>query len=115
MQPHEMLTIVISDDGLVLMVDGETSRLIAEDLGVTVTQRASHVEPVNAVLRFAFQFIRERVTETSRVAQWTRSWNCLWRIRLEDAFGGHVLPETYRDRDEAIAREVRYLNEAFTR
>lgn len=115
MRTEERLTIVIGEDGIVTCIDSAASRVVMESLGVTTTRRASHVEPDNEVLRWVFHFIRERVADDSALAAWTRGWRCLWRIRLVETFGGNILPERFRDRDEAIAHEVNIINEQMCR
>lgn len=109
----ENLTITICEDGTVVMIDSAAARVVAESLGVTTVARASHVEPVNNCLRYLFHFIRQRTSDDSRMAEWTRRWPCYWQVTLADAFGGHTLPEVFRDRQDAIAHEVNYLNEKF--
>lgn len=111
----ENLTIIIGDDGNVFCIDSAASRVIMESLGVTQTQRASHVEPDNRLLRFFFHLVRERVADSSRLAQWTRQWPCVWRVKLADEFGGHILRRRFDDRLAAIDYEVEVVNEYLTR
>ena len=70
------------------------------------TVRASNIEPCNWALRAAFHAVRAAVGDKGTLAAWTRSWACLWRVRV---VGGPVLPGCYRDRGEAIAAEVKWL------
>lgn len=76
-------------------------------LGRNSTLRASHVEPVNPVLRLLFHCIRQRCEEDSTWAARTRRWRCRWRVNVIDGptFGN------FRDRDAAIAAEVQWLRE----
>lgn len=68
--------------------------------------RASHIEPCHWALRVAFHAFRAVSGDKDALAAWTRSWACLWRVRV---VGGPVLPGCYRDRGEAIAAEVKWL------
>lgn len=70
------------------------------------TVRASNIEPCHWALRVAFHAIRAAVGDKGPLADWTRSWACLWRVRV---VGGPVLPGCYRDRGKAIAAEVAWL------
>ena len=49
-----------------------------DKLGIARVERASHVVPVNAILRLAFRVLRRTFGERGRVADWTRSWRCRW-------------------------------------
>jgi len=109
----EKLQITINEDGSTTMIDSSTARILADALGTTIVSRASHVEPENVVLRSVFHFIRTRVVDDSRLAAWTRTWRCLWRVTLASPFGGDTLPGRWRNRADAIAVEVEYLNEYF--
>ena len=72
------------------------------------TARASNIEPCHWALRAAFHAVRTAVGDKGTLAAWTRTWPCLWRVRV---VGGPVLPGCYRDRGEAIAAEVKWLEE----
>jgi len=75
-----------------------------DELGLT-HQRASHVEPVNPVLRALFHFIRRWVHDTSILADFTRLWPCKWRARI---FDGPTLGPFNR-RSDAIGAEVEHI------
>ncbi len=101
-------------------------------LGTTVTKRASFVEPYDFWSRVAFTFIRALVPDDSRLAEWTRNWNTLWRVNTKPV-GGPILrvrdvcphinfdvyPEYggqiafWTDRQEAIDAEIKFLNTFF--
>lgn len=82
------------------------------------TARASHIEPYRWPLRWAFHAVRGLEGLLARqdvlwakaglLTALTRLWPCLWRVRV---VGGPVLPGCYRDRDEAIAAEIRWLEQ----
>jgi hypothetical protein len=74
--------------------------------GIATQRRASHVDPVNPWLRVAFHAVRRLVRDDSALAAWTRSWRCQWRVAI---IGGPVLAGTWRDRLEAIAAEVQWI------
>jgi len=98
-------TIVISETG-------EISYLSAQTLddafdGKQSKRRASHVEPVNVVLRPAFHVLRWAFGESGRVAKWTRHWACKWRVNLSPSNGPTF--GRFISRDIAIAAEERWL------
>ncbi len=70
-------------------------------------RRASVIEPTNAMLCWFFRLIRNRVSDDSILAAWTRRWPCAWRARI---LNGPELA-TYKTRSEAIAAERRWLND----
>jgi len=74
--------------------------------------RASHVEPVNPALRILFHLFRQWLGDKGRMSDFTRSWNCCWRVNLKPV-GGGVLPKVWRDRKAAIDAEVEALNKFF--
>jgi hypothetical protein len=95
-------TVFIDDDG---MTHGLKSPVTAA-LGLRDRQRVSHVEPVNRVLRWLFHFIRNRVTDESRVAGFTRHWPVKWQANI---FEGPTLGP-FNMRQEAIDAEVVWIN-----
>jgi hypothetical protein len=99
------MIINIDTDGRIELIAHAEALPIMEQ-GITIKRRASHVEPVNPVLRMAFHAIRRAAADDSALAAWTRSWRCLWRVAI---VGGPVLEETWRDRLQAIAAEVAWL------
>lgn len=89
--------------------DGNTRGVrseLTQKLGLPHSRRASHVEPVNRILRLGFYLIRNRVKDNSRWARFTRTWPCRWQARIK---GGPVLGP-YRNRNLAIDAEIKYLN-----
>lgn len=105
-----VVTVSISEDADVqFLVNAASSPLLTED---SVIRRASHVEPVSFVLRGVFHLLRKTFGEKGRMAEFTRLWPCLWRVNLAPT-GGPILPDTYRDRQQAITAEIGYLNQNF--
>ena len=99
-------------NGRVVLIDSAVGREVAAELGTVTTRRASHVLPVNALLRILFNVLRHIVTDDSRIAEWTRKWTCLWFVDPSPV-GGDVLSGRWRDRASAVAAEVEYLNRLF--
>ena len=97
--------IVIKPDGVVRKI---YDKEFDDELGLT-HRRASHVEPVNPVLRAVFHFVRSRCTDDSKLAAWTRKWPCRWRARI---FDGPVLGPFSR-RSDAIESEIEFLQQRF--
>jgi hypothetical protein len=98
------MIINIDSTGKIQMIAGHGLDLSGE--GIAVKRRASHVEPVALLPRLAFHLIRRLVNDDSRLAGWTRRWRCLWRVAIVD---GPILPGAWRDRLEAIAAEVEWI------
>ncbi len=94
--------IFIEEDGTVRGLASPVTRL----LGLSDRRRVSHVEPVNRTLRWLFHAIRKRVSDSSRLANFTRRWPCRWQARV---FGGPVLGP-FRCRQSAINAEIAYIN-----
>jgi hypothetical protein len=69
--------------------------------------RASHVEPVNHLLRVLFRILRRWAADTGPIAGWTRTWRCHWKADL-GVSGGPVLGP-YKNRGVAIAAEIDWL------
>jgi hypothetical protein len=97
------MQIVINPDGTVETIDGAE---LLEGIGPVELERASHIEPVNRILRWAFHVIRSRTGDDSRIAAWTRRWRCRWQVAI---VGGPVWG-AYTNRERAIAAEVAWLN-----
>ena len=103
------MIIKINNSGEVMAIHhGEVDRILCEALGVPQTARASFVEPINPILRWAFHAIRRRVSDELRTAQWTREWRCQWRVRIL-ADGPTLAP--FDKRQDAIDAEVQWLKE----
>lgn len=96
----------VTEDGLQFIDDPELAFL--KELGEIETHRASHVEPDSFTLRLLFHWLRRKYGENGRVADWTRSWKCLWRVNMQPS-GGPILNERWIDRTAALQVEVLWL------
>ena len=68
----------------------------------TVTKtRVSHVWPANIALRAIFIALRAVVRDESKVAGWTRTWGCIWKVVIGP----------FSDRSEAIRFEKQKIYE----
>ena len=78
---------------------------LCHHIGQATTRRASHIEPATPALRWLFHTIRRNVSDSSHLAQWTRTWTCRWRVAIINGptFG------SYTSRAEAIEAEVAWL------
>jgi len=104
----------ISEGGRIEQIAGHGPDLSGE--GQQQLRRASWVEPCSLPLRLAFHLLRrwewlatymtDGDPHEDFISAWTRSWRCHWRVRI---IGGPVLAGTWRDRAEAIAAEVAWL------
>lgn len=96
--------IIIEPDGQIRLVDHHE---MGPELGQVTKQRASHVEPVNPILRGLFRLLRARARDDGLVAAFTRCWPCRWRVAIVagPTFG------PYRQRAAAIAAEIDWLND----
>lgn len=104
------VVIHVSEDGTIRFLVSEDSKpFMTED---ALVRRASHVVPVSKTLRVIFHGLRSVFGEYGWVSDFTRRWKCLWYVDLSP-IGGDRLPGVYRNRAEAIAAEIQYLNEFF--
>lgn len=101
---------------LVIGPDGKITTLANEDvdwLNVIADQvekrRASHVEPVNLLLRMIFRLIRWSSRESGGLSEWTRRWLVQWRVNLGPS-GGPIV-QSFTNRADAILYEVDWLLE----
>jgi hypothetical protein len=125
--PHKIITVTIDENGdqVFLKTDGADCFL---ELGEVITRRASHVEPAPRYTRWAFTVLRTLFSDTSKVAAWTRTWRCLWRVNTKPVGGPilrlkHINPATpwpvedlvavWANRLDAIAAEIKFLNQFF--
>lgn len=81
------------------------SDLLAGSVASVTKRRASHVEPMMPDLRLLFHATRWLVGDEHWLADWTRRWLCIWRVRIVD---GPTLG-FYRSRQEAIRDEIEWL------
>ena len=126
---HDEITITIDGSGDLKFLETAMAEPF-KILGTTETKRASHVEPAPFLDRLAFSLIRWLVPDDSRIAEWTRNWNTLWRVNLKPIGGpilkfGHMYPRIHLTheqanrvycwggRDAAIAAEIKAVNEFF--
>jgi hypothetical protein len=78
----------------------------------TQVQRASHVEPTSLGFRVLFRSLRALFGEYGRMAEFTRSWPCRWRVNLTPV-GGPIVPVEWASRQSAIEFEIEWLNKKF--
>ena len=104
----QTITLTITEDGNQLFLHG------ADIFGTPgdIVRRASHVCPENFWMRLTFRAIRFCVHDTSRLAAWTRTWGCLWRVNTSPV-GGPILADRFTDRQAAIIAEIQFLNKFF--
>lgn len=74
--------------------------------------RASHVVPDRFWPRLAFRAIRRCASDTGKIAAWSRTWCCMWRIDTSPV-GGPILGTRYGNRQHAIEAEISFLNKFF--
>jgi hypothetical protein len=107
-----MITITITEDGDQLFLVGHGAEVFCE-AGVSTVWRASYVVPESLPLRLLFRAIRAIVPDKSKIAQWTRSWQCLWRVHVIAEGVDITLNSRYHDRSQAIKAEIHFLNQFF--
>jgi len=104
----EVIIIDVSPDGVMrCIVNEHTASLLAQ--GDVQINRASHVEPVNPVLRSVFRLIRRRVSDNSRLAAFTRTWWCRWQADM--ALSGGPVLGPFTERSEALLAEQKWINQ----
>ena len=129
--PEKIIAVTIDENGDVVMLKIDAADVFLEQ-GVRVTSRASHVEPYFFWDRVLFHILRTLFADDSRVAAWTRTWQCWWRVNTApvggpiltwadvwDPVGAMPIPHVghrtaaWKDRQRAIAAEVTFLNKYF--
>lgn len=124
MLEKKIVTLTIDENGDLVFLKTDGADIFLE-LGETVTRRASHVEPADWKRRILFTILRALVNDKSRIAAWTRTWQCWWRVNTSPV-GGPILrwSDIYNkswgdgiavwwNRQHAIDEEVRFLNQWF--
>lgn len=119
----KILAVTIEEDGNLTFLATDAADAFLE-CGEVVTRRASHVEPASAVWRVFFHILRW-FGDKNRIAEWTRTWKCLWRVNTKPV-GGPILRWTdlgdgaedheiavWENRQQAIDAEIRFLNDWF--
>jgi len=105
-------TMIIDGGDCVIVLTQAAKTLFLASTMTAESRRASHVVPVNAYLRLAFQVIRKLVADDSRVAAWSRTWGCMWQVDMSPV-GAGILPVHFSNRQTAIDAEVEALNNHF--
>ena len=102
-QEYEMTrhTVIVENDGTVKGI----SSPVTQALGLRDKKRVSHIEPVNKTLRWLFYLIRDRFSDESIAAKFTRKWPCLWQARI---FNGPTMGP-FASRQSAIMAEVAWI------
>ena len=95
------MTLDFHDDGT---ISGLThDEFPVEAIGDAVKTRYSHIWPKNCLLRCAFSAARHVFGERGRAARWTRSWACVWTVRLVSA--PSIVLFSSRDREACVEFE----------
>jgi hypothetical protein len=126
--PYKVVTLTIEEDGTQTFLKTDSADIFLEQ-GEVVTRRASHVEPYNFWLRLMFTVLRFIFPDTGRVAAWTRTWACRWRVNtspvggpiltwadvwgMDSGYGSLDRVACFAVRQNAIAAEVKFLNNYF--
>ena len=128
-----IVTVTIDENGDQVFLKGPASAVFG-DIGPCEPRRASHVVPESLLLRAAFKALRAVVSDTGRLAAWSRTWECYWIVDARPA-GADIIrwrdlphnvpmefgdtpwdddePALFWDRERAIAAEIEYLNKFF--
>jgi hypothetical protein len=104
-----MITLTIDEEGQ-KFIASHGADIFAEP--TDTVRRASYVVPDRFWLRLAFRIIRACVPDAGQIANWSRSWRCIWRIDTSPV-GGPILGTRYGNREHAIEAEIDFLNQLF--
>jgi len=94
-------TVIVENDGTVKGI----SSPVTQALGLRDKRRVSRIEPVNKMLRWLFYFVRNRFSDDSTAAKFTRKWPCLWQARI---FNGPTMGP-FASRQSALMAEVAWI------
>lgn len=103
------VVLTFNENGTIRFIDKPAVSGVLSHFGIKERLRASRIEPVNRLLRWLFYLIRDRSTDNSALAAFTRRWPCKWQVDLSLS-GGPVLGP-YRSRADALSAEVQWLEE----
>lgn len=78
-------------------------------LGKMRRQRVSTILPLTATKRCAFKLLRLLFGERGRVAAWTRTWQCEWRVTILATRQSAV----FETREDAIRWEIGILEASY--
>ena len=130
---QKMVVVTVEESGDLTFLKTDSADVFLE-LGAVVTRRASHVEPYFLLPRLAFTLLRMLSSDDSKIAAWTRTWACWWRVntkpvggpilRWSDVWGEDewlrllIMPQFYKvaswsNRKQAIEAEIQFLNRFF--
>ena len=98
--------ITIGDDGSLNFIADDSLSCLTES-GKTTVERASHVLPVNRVLRVVFRWLRDHFGEKGWIAAFTRQWPCIWQADLAPSNGPILRP--FNNRQDAINAEIQWI------
>ena len=73
-------TVTIRRGGTALALTEDAS--ILSRVGRVTRKRYSHIWPRSFALRAAFRFMRRLTSERGVISNWTRTWCCVWEVRL---------------------------------
>ena len=108
----DMVNVFIDEHGDSRFLVGEGANpnpLVDDSMRIT---RASHVEPCNALARYAFHKLRSMFGDTGIVSDWTRTWPVWWRVNMKCINHG-IMPYAWLNREHAIKAEIAYLEKNF--
>ena len=101
------MQITFRPDGTAEYIGDEQAPASSLAFGSRQQRRASHIEPVNVWLRLAFWLVRAGADDGDWLTDWTRTWTCLWQVRV---VGGPTFG-AFKNRGDAIAAEIKWLEE----
>jgi hypothetical protein len=110
--PRKIVTVLVENGNLTFLATDSADCFL--ELGTVITRRASHVFPANFWKRQAFRILRILVSDTSRLAAWSRTWRGPWLVDTKPT-AGVVLNGRWMNRQDAIDAEVEFLNDYFLR
>lgn len=114
MTDHPLVIDVTPSGGTTLVYHPDKQATDAEALSAALgsvqdDRRGGHVYPLWPDRRMAFRFLRWLFGSKGRVADWTRTWRCLWVVRLADT--GQMLPGLHCSHTAAVEAEVAWILE----
>lgn len=100
------MNLVFHKDGMVSGLDA--GEIDLRKLGTVVSHRRfSHIWPRHAGLRAVFRVVRAIVREGGKIEGWTRTWKCVWQVRLASDPGTVMFESS--DRRECVVWERNHL------
>lgn len=96
--------IIIDENGMLRCLRNDAVPM--HELGKVTTTRLSHIVPLWEPARSLFKLLRLIFGDRGKVAAWTRTWRCWWKVTIISTGRWNI----FRDRADAVKWEIERVN-----